>query len=233
MLLETTRQKHVKASPAAGFQYQISRQPQMPDWDEATIIRRVMKFAQSIPHEREHAYLVAKVALRLFDGLADMHYMQRSKRMLLYAAALLHDIGKAFGHKGHHKASQHMILNAQNLPFSDRQRCIIALTARYHRKSLPKPSHTLYNNLDHAGRKTVNKLAALLRVADGLDELTLSLLEDFDCHMTSNSVTLDPKFDCESTACLPLCYKLEKTDLFERVFQRHISLADMAAVAMA
>ena len=45
---------------------------------------------------------------------------------------------------------------------------LAALVARYHRRSGPKPSHPEYMSLDREGRVLVNKLAAILRVADAL-----------------------------------------------------------------
>ena len=44
----------------------------------------------------------------------------------------------------------------------------MAHVARYHRRSGPKPSHLEYMSLPRETRVTVNKLAALLRVADAL-----------------------------------------------------------------
>jgi len=44
-----------------------------------------------------------------------------------------------------------------------------ASIARYHTKSLPKASHESWSSLDPPDRYKVRELAALLRIADGLD----------------------------------------------------------------
>ena len=44
----------------------------------------------------------------------------------------------------------------------------MAQIARYHRRSVPRPSHPAYMALPRESRVVVNKLAALLRVADAL-----------------------------------------------------------------
>ena len=46
---------------------------------------------------------------------------------------------------------------------------MIALIARYHRKSAPKPSHREFAGLTPENQAVVRVLAALLRVAIGLD----------------------------------------------------------------
>ena len=45
---------------------------------------------------------------------------------------------------------------------------MVAHVARYHRRSGPKPSHLEYMALPRETRVVVNKLAAILRVADAL-----------------------------------------------------------------
>ena len=46
---------------------------------------------------------------------------------------------------------------------------MIACVARYHRKALPKSRHVGFRDLSAPARLTVERLAALLRIADGLD----------------------------------------------------------------
>ena len=47
---------------------------------------------------------------------------------------------------------------------------LAALVARYHRRASPQPTHEGYNTLDRDERVAVAKMAAILRVADALDE---------------------------------------------------------------
>ena len=46
---------------------------------------------------------------------------------------------------------------------------LVALTARYHRRSSPKPTHTVFTALNRDQRIAVVKMAAMLRVADALE----------------------------------------------------------------
>ena len=59
-------------------------------------------------------------------------------------------------------------LKSPDLYFNREEILLAAHVARYHRRSGPKPSHQEYMSLPREARVTVNKLAALLRVADAL-----------------------------------------------------------------
>jgi exopolyphosphatase/guanosine-5'-triphosphate,3'-diphosphate pyrophosphatase len=46
---------------------------------------------------------------------------------------------------------------------------IVANVARYHRGAEPKKKHANYGGLEKPLRKTIGRLSAILRVADGFD----------------------------------------------------------------
>src|SRR6478609_3058618 len=94
-----------------------------------------------------------------------------SDRELLEAAALLANSGLFISHSRHHKHSYYVIRNTEHLMgFTDREIELIALTARYHRKSVPsEDKHPEFAVLTDEDRLLVRRLAALLRVAIGMD----------------------------------------------------------------
>ena len=59
------------------------------------------------------------------------------ERELLWAAAMLHDIGTAVDYDDHHKHSRYLILNAGLPGFTPRETALIGQMARYHRKGNP------------------------------------------------------------------------------------------------
>ena len=93
--------------------------------------------------DERHASQVARIALQLFDELADLHQLPASVRPFLEAAALLHDLGNAVSYQKHHRHTQYLIQNADIPGLADRERELVARIARYHRRSPPE--------LDHAG----------------------------------------------------------------------------------
>lgn len=118
----------------------------------------------------EHSETMARLALCLFDGLRDLLDLGDADRELLEAGARLCNVGVSISHSGHHKHSYYVIRNSEHLAgFTDREIQLIALVARYHRKSAPKAKHDEWSALGEDDRERVRRLAAVLRIAVGLD----------------------------------------------------------------
>lgn len=117
----------------------------------------------------DHGRRVAALCRRLFAGLADRLGFVPGDLNYLLIAAYLHDIGKFVAASAHHKHSEYLICGHNLFRLSDEEVRLIACTARYHRRSTPRDSHPAYMSLSSPNRVKVQKLAALLRVADALD----------------------------------------------------------------
>jgi len=63
------------------------------------------------------------------------------------------------------------------LGMSPEEQVAIANVARYHRGAPPKRKHENYGILDRALRRRIRKLAAILRVADGMDRGHIGAVE--------------------------------------------------------
>ena len=100
-----------------------------------------------------HAEHVARLALELWDALAaaGLHRGDPKERELLWATAMLHDIGTAVDYDDHHKHSRYLILNAGLPGFSPREVALIGQAARYHRKGNPGLGE--FSALARAGRR--------------------------------------------------------------------------------
>jgi exopolyphosphatase / guanosine-5'-triphosphate,3'-diphosphate pyrophosphatase len=131
--------------------------------------RSVLDFARRHAWDEAHCRHVAELALSLFDQTTALHGLGPAERELLEAAALLHDVGYAVAQSSRHKHSLYLIRNAGLDGWSPRELLMMANVARYHRKALPSERHGDYMALEDADRVVVRRLAALLRVAEGLD----------------------------------------------------------------
>lgn len=120
-------------------------------------------------YDRAHGRHVAALSIKLFDALVDEHGLSGRERLLLQVAAMLHDIGAYVNLRGHHKHSLYLLTASQIFGLSDVETAVVANIARYHRRGLPQKSHLPYVALDAQDRLIVNKLAAILRVANALD----------------------------------------------------------------
>ena len=82
--------------------------------------------------------------------------------------ALLHEVGGFVSSRAHHKHSEYLIANSEIFGLNRGEIDLVAQIARYHRRSVPQASHPVYMALPRESRVVVNKLAAMLRVADAL-----------------------------------------------------------------
>ena len=185
-------------------------------------LEAVLALARKCNYEREHTHQVEKLALQLFDQLVELHHLGSQERFMLRCGALLHDIGWIEGKQGHHKTALRIIMGNAALPFDFRDKSIIALLARYHRKALPKEQHTYFRDLNTKDRDIVRKLAGILRVADSLDRTHQSKVEDISCRAGRKQIWLT----CRSVKSLESEFAAarDKAELFEQVFGRKLVL---------
>jgi exopolyphosphatase/guanosine-5'-triphosphate,3'-diphosphate pyrophosphatase len=80
----------------------------------------------------------------------------------------------------HHRHSYYLIKNGDLRGFDPRETEVIALIARYHRQATPKKSHEGFGDLPRPARKTVRALAAMVRLAEGLDRSHAQALGGLD-----------------------------------------------------
>ena len=134
-----------------------------------------MKFwAKALDPDFAHSERVARLAVELYDGLLATGLIESSNgaaaRSSLQVAAMLHDVGKSEGNKGHHKASFELIRGHGN-PLGwnpdDLQRA--AVVARFHAGALPTRSHKALRDLLPDEQKLTIQLAAILRLANAFD----------------------------------------------------------------
>ncbi len=158
---------------------------------EPAVVDRVRDMMRSYACDTAHAEQVAFLAERLFDGLTQLHALASTDRHLLVSAGLLHDIGWSGGRRGHHRRSCEMIRSDRSLPFEEPDRTIVALVARYHRRSLPDPArHPVYGAMDEANGARVRWLGAMLRLADELDHDHEQVVTDLRCGLDAKTITV-------------------------------------------
>lgn len=132
------------------------------------VIHSAMAVAEKYGVSPEHAQNVADLAVALFDQLQADHGLGARDRLLLGLAGLLHEVGSVVSSRAHHKHSYYLISNSEIFGLSRDETMMVAHIARYHRRGVPKPSHVEYMALPRKTRVVINKLAALLRMADAL-----------------------------------------------------------------
>ena len=175
-----------------GILLDIARvEPRSADRGEARE-RSVRDLAERSHFEELHARQVQKLALRIFDSIGERLGCSPDDRQALADAALLHDIGYTINYDKHHKHSYHLISHAELLGMTPSEQVTIANVARYHRGAEPRKSHRNFGPLTAAARERVVRLAAILRVADGLDRGHTAAVADVRIRWLERALRLIP-----------------------------------------
>lgn len=153
-------------------------------------LRAMREFVDRCQVDRRHVEQVRVLALSLFDRLCNVLGADQEERPLLEAAALLHDVGQVVSYRKHHRHSFQLILNAERLSFPSRERYLVALISRYHRRKGPSRKHEEYMRLAPEERAIVRRLAGILRVADGLDRGHTAAVEQVTTRLTKGRLTV-------------------------------------------
>jgi exopolyphosphatase / guanosine-5'-triphosphate,3'-diphosphate pyrophosphatase len=180
--------------------------------------RSVLDFARRHAWDEAHCRQVAGLALSLFDQTTALHGLGRDERDLLEAAALLHDVGYAVAQSSRHKHSLYLIRNAGLDGWTPRELLMMANVARYHRKAPPSERHGDYMALEDADRVVVRRLAALLRVAEGLDADHFQVVEEVK--VVDEGALL--RLDLRARDTPDLWAAGQNADLFESEFGRRL-----------
>lgn len=167
-----------------------------------------------------HSAQVAMLSGELFDHLIGLHRLSKKEKSLLIIAAMLHDIGWTGGQKQHHKRAMEMIYDNPPDGLEPREVAIVANIARYHRKALPRLKHERFASLNETDRQIVEKLSALVRIADGLDRTHSVSVQISRCTISKDKVAI--YLNCDSVCSEEMREAKEKADLFENVFGKEV-----------
>jgi exopolyphosphatase/guanosine-5'-triphosphate,3'-diphosphate pyrophosphatase len=195
------------------------------DWsDDPRALRRasVAGLARRCNSHEAHTRHVAKLAARLFDATQRLHGLGHADREMLEFAAMLHDVGQHISRKGHHRHAAYLVEHGQLRGFAPDEVAFLAALVRHHRRGEPKTSEPRFAALHAADRERVRKLAALLRVADGLDRGRRGVVDDVSVEIGTDLVVL--RLAAHGDAELSLWGARRRRELFEKVFGRELEL---------
>jgi len=183
--------------------------------------RSILQLAHACKYEAEHADHTRMLCLRLFDDLKrlGLHSYGVDERELLDYAAITHDIGTFLSHSNHQKHAYYLIRNSDLLGFNDTEIEVIANVAMYHRKGIPRRKHLNLAAFTKSEIRRVSTLAAMLRLAEGLDRGHLGTVKDVSFSIAKSPrrfvLTLYSEADCQ----LEIWGVNNNKDLFEYVFE--------------
>src|SRR3954447_17240927 len=193
------------------------------DWsDDPRALRRaaVAGLARRCGSDPAHSQHVTRLALSIFDQTRALHALGDDDREMLEYATRLHDIGQHVSRKGHHRHAAYLIDHAQLRGFSPDEIEFLAALVRHHRRGDIKASEARAAALDKTARERLRKLAAILRLADGLDRGRRGIVTDVDVQIGTDLVVL--RLHTRDNAELELWGVRRRRELFEKVFEREL-----------
>ncbi len=171
-----------------------------------------------------HSLHVASLALRLFDQTKRVHGLGQQERHWLEYAAVLHDIGYLINPRQHHKHAYYLIKHSDLGGLTADEIEVVANVARYHRRAMPAYNHEGFGSLAPRLKGVVKILAALLRIADGLDRTHFSVVQTVNVKIGK---TLVIEAIVSGDAEMELGAAKNRADLFAQVFRRRVQFVEM------
>ncbi len=177
------------------------------------------KFDMDLTHLKH----VALMAENLFDGFKENLGLEEKDRLYLLMAAYLHDVGMFVNNRAHHKHSEYIISSLNLFRLTEEEINIIACVARYHRRSAPLKTHIIYNSLSSNQQILVQKLSALLRIANALDRSHKQKVKKLEIRNNPNGDAGIVAFTAENFLLEKENF-LEKKELFEEITGNKLTL---------
>ena len=188
------------------------------------VIHSAMALAKKYHVDPRHAQSVSDLAVLLFDELQADHGLGARYRLLLRVAGLLHEVGGFVSNMAHHKHSYYLVRNSEVFGLNRSEIDIVAHICRYHRRSPPKLSHLNYSALPRETRVVINKLAAILRVADAVARGQYKKVGSLRFERVGDELVIH--VPCEGDLILERRSIAAKGQLFEDIFGMRIRLEE-------
>jgi exopolyphosphatase/guanosine-5'-triphosphate,3'-diphosphate pyrophosphatase len=220
-ILETIGIESMIVCPAAMREGIIAAQASAKTSRSARSLRRssVIALAERSDCDKRHARHVAQLATRIFDQTTRLHALPPDSRELLEHAALLHEVGMHVSDRGYHKHTYYLIRHGALRGFSEEELAVIANVARYHRKSEPNDEHENLAELTAAQRGDVEKLAAILRIAEALDRSHRQSVRDVAVRLNGNVKFM---VRTRSNASVEIAAAEKRARFFGTLFERKV-----------
>jgi len=154
------------------------------------IVASAVNLGRKYHFDETHGRHVAHHCMTIFDALVKEHGMNRRHRIMLEAAAILHDVGTYIKASGHQKHGQYIVVNSEIFGLHNDELNIVANVINYHRGDPPAQSDFDYIQLQREERILVLKMASILRVADALDRGHSQQIKNFTVERRQETIVL-------------------------------------------
>jgi exopolyphosphatase / guanosine-5'-triphosphate,3'-diphosphate pyrophosphatase len=181
----------------------------------------VFNLAGQYHPEPAHTNHVARLAVEVWDELAaaGLHEGDGEERDMLWAAAILHDIGTAVDYDDHHRHSRYLVLSAGLPGWSQRETVLIAQMVRYHRKGTPTLDD--FKGLTEDGDDEILlRCSAVLRLAEQFERARDQAVKA--AHIAVSDGSVDLKIEADEDVTIARWAAERTSDVFERAFGKEL-----------
>ncbi len=182
---------------------------------EEDIVASAMSMARRYKSNKTHIAYVSNLALAIFDAMKKVHGMNRTQRLQLQIACILHDCGKFINMQNVANNSYNIIMSTEMMGLSHKEREEVANAVRYNTVFLPAYP-MIKDSLGDASYTTVAKLTAILRVANALDRSHKQKVEKFNMQVRDKKLVI--LVDTINNITLETALFKEKADFFEQIY---------------
>ena len=168
-----------------------------------------------------HAKQVTRLSLQLYEQLQELHDLEPEMVAVLKTAAMLHASGLAVRYYNYHLHSFYLILNSGINGLSQRELLMAAYVGAVHAKEDFKVDLDMYRKLLERGDVIrIQKLALILRIAEGLDRTMCGRVEDLQINILRDTVVI--KTIAAAQLDLELKVANRSAELFKKVFKKKL-----------
>ncbi len=184
------------------------------DFDE-DVISAAWSIAKRYGSYQPHLKALERLSLQIFDTMKKYHGMGKKERVLMSAAAILHDCGKYISIAEASDCSYTIIMASEILGLTHKEREMVAMIVSFNRKPL-MPYDELADRFTEEDYMTVVKLLAILKVANAMDRSHKQKFKNVKMSIKDRELRI--VIESEDSIALEKGLFDEKGDFFESVF---------------
>lgn len=157
---------------------------------DADILSITRKMADRYESDTDHTRNVEQLSLTIFDSIRKISGMDLRDRLLLQVAGILHDSGKYVNMTHGAENAYYLVLNTEIIGLSEAEKTIVANVIRFNSSSEVPVYEQVAGMMTHVDYVRMLKMAAILRLANGMDRSHLQRIQDIRVTVKDNELKI-------------------------------------------